>query len=87
MASTELDVFIHQANTNNANLFAVVLDLKNAFPRVWRHHILLTLHKYGLRGLQLRVLENYLNNRTFQVEVASTFLHTRTMYRNPVGFP
>ena len=50
MAFAELDAMIHHANTNNSHLISIFLDLENAFPQIWQHHILQTLHNFGLCG-------------------------------------
>jgi len=70
MALAELDALIHKANTNGSDLYLIFFDIENAFPRVWRHRIPTTLHKYGLRGLLPRLLESFLAQRSFQVRVA-----------------
>ena len=88
MALTELDALIHQANDNKSTLYSVFFDLENAFPRVWRHHILLTLHKYGFRGLLPQLLQNYLQNRSFQVRVANQLSSIQTQDNGvPQGSP
>jgi len=47
-------------------------DLESAFPRVWHHLVLQTLHELGLRGQLPSPIHNYLLNRSFQVRVSST---------------
>ena len=84
MALAELDAHIHLANSNNANLYSVFLDLENAFPRVWRHHILATIHKIGLRGLLPQLLQNYLKDRNFRVRVAG---HLSSVHIQENGIP
>ena len=49
-ALAHLDAHINEAFADNAIHYSAFSDLENAFPRVWRHHILNSLHQYGLRG-------------------------------------
>jgi len=84
MALTELDTPIHSANTNQAKLYSVFFELENAFPRVWRHLILTTLYKYGLRGQLSRLLQNSLTDRFFQVRVGG---HLSSVHTQDNGIP
>ena len=77
MALAELDAHIHTATSNNSRLNWVFFDLENAFPRVWTHLILSTLHSYGLRGLLPNLLQNYLTSALLKLEWPATYLpHT-----------
>ena len=88
MALAELDAMIHYANTNNQKLLSIFLDLENAFPRLRQHHIFQTFHNLGVRGLLSILLQNYLQNRSVCVGVATTQSspHDQT-YRIPQDSP
>jgi len=70
MALAELDARIHRANANGSTLYSLFFDFENAFLRVWRHLILNSLDKFGLRGNLPLLLQSYLTERKFRVRVA-----------------
>ena len=64
-----LDALINEACADNATHYPIFFDLENAFPRKWRHHILKSLHQYGLCGALPPLMQNYLLSSSFQVKV------------------
>jgi len=88
MALAELDARIHRATANGSTLYPLFFDLENAFPRVWRHRILNSLHKFGLRGYLPLLLQSYLTEPKFRVRVASHLSTIRTQENGvPQGSP
>ena len=88
MALAKLDAMIHRANTNNLHLISIFIDLENAFPHIWQHHIFQTLHNFGLCGLLPTILQNYLQNRSFCVKVGSTLSQPHSQLNGiPQGSP
>ena len=69
-------------HSNNTSMYSPFFDLEKAFPGVWQHLILRTFHKYGLRSLLPRLLDD---NRSFQVRVAnhlsSFYIHSNEVPR------
>ena len=49
------------------------LDLKAAFDKVNKSALLIKLHKFGLRGRMAKFIQNFLENRTFEVRVGNAY--------------
>lgn len=45
----------------------VALDIAKAYDSVWKHRILLTLQKWNLCSIILKFINNFLENRTFEI--------------------
>ena len=67
---------ITKAASNNYYIIGIFLDFFKAFDTVNLQILLQKLEHYGIRGIPLRLLKNYLNNRTQQVK-----------YKNAVSNP
>jgi hypothetical protein len=50
----------------------VSLDISKACDSVWKHRILLILQKWNLRSNKLKCINNFLENRTFEVKFRNT---------------
>jgi ribonuclease HI len=48
---------------------AVFFDLEKAYDTTWKYGILKNLKKYGVCGKMLHFINNFLNNRTFKVQI------------------
>ena len=68
-ALTDLHHQISQATHANSTFYTIFFDLQQAFPRVWRHYICQKLYDIGLRGNLLKILQNFLYNRTIIVRI------------------
>lgn len=75
---TILDTDIKNAFAINQNLNAVFFDIEKAFDTTWRHKILQTLHKWGLRGNLPLYIKNFLTQRTFKVKVNGKYSNVYT---------
>ena len=70
-----LDVLLRFENTiresfkNKEICIAVYIDLKSAYDKVWRDGLLYKIQRAGIGGRMKRWLDDYLQNRTFRVEV------------------
>ena len=84
MALSDLDSQIYEAEANHANLYSIFFDMENAFPRVWTHHICSIFHQLSLRGAFPRLLQNYLQKRTFCVRSAN---HHSSTHEQENGVP
>jgi hypothetical protein len=51
---------------------AILLDFSKAFDKVPHERLLLKLHHYGIRGLTLQCIKNFLLDRTQQVLLEGT---------------
>ena len=67
-----LETFIRQAFAKGEHLSAVFFYLEKAFDTTWKFGIMKDLHDLNLRGNLPKFIENFLNNRSFQVKVGST---------------
>ena len=72
-AITNLLEIISEAIENGEYTLAIFLDLQKAFDTV-NHKILLDkLEFYGIRGVPLRLIQNYLSNRKQLVKIQNSF--------------
>ena len=72
----------HQVRTclvNRKVAFTVFFDLKQAYDTISHQHLLYKLAKIGIKGNMLRWIEEFLQNRTFQVLIGNTKSETITM--------
>ena len=68
LATLELIDRITYAMDNNLLTINIYLDLSKAFDTLDHEILLYKLHYYGMNDLSLKFIENYLVNRTQQVE-------------------
>ena len=73
-----LESFIRNAFIRGEHMVAVFFDLEKAFDTTWKNGILRDLHKMGLRGYLPQFIEQFLENRSFQVKVGSHLSDTQT---------
>ena len=74
----------HQVRSSLVNrkvTIGVFFDLKQAFDNASHQHILYKLAKAGIRGNLLSWVEEYLNNRSFQVLVENSKSYKRDINR------
>ena len=53
-------------------IVSIIHKQDSALPQLWQHHILQIPHDLDLRGSLPILLQNYLQNRSFCVRVATT---------------
>jgi len=75
------DAQIYEAEASHANLYSVFFDMENTI-----YHICTILHQLGLRGPFPRLLQHYLQKRTFSVRAASPLLHPQPRKWYSSGF-
>jgi hypothetical protein len=73
-----LSSLIDKCNSNKKVVFAL-LDLKKAFDLINHKLLLEKLSHYGVRGLSLLWLTNYLNNRTQRTKVNDLYSNTKPL--------
>ena len=61
-----LDAFSRKEHT-----IAVFFDIKKAYDTAWRHNILETIHKAGIRGNLAYFIKNFLNTRKFKTQIGA----------------
>ncbi|MCG8430697.1 MAG: endonuclease/exonuclease/phosphatase family protein [Candidatus Omnitrophica bacterium] len=66
-----LESFVRESFIANQHLVAIFFDLEKAFETTWKHGILQNLHDLGLRGHLPTFIQNFLQHRSFQVQVGS----------------
>lgn len=80
----ELTKYITEHLDTNKKILTIFLDLSKAFDTVAHPILLNKLEKIGIRGVSLRLLENYLTNRTQQVKIKNTYSEEREI---KIGVP
>ena len=68
-----LETFIKNALSKKEHVTVIFFDLEKAFDVTWKYGILKDLHNMGLRGHLPEFIESFLQNRTFQTKVGSSF--------------
>ena len=69
---------IYSAVDQNKHFMAAIIDVKKAFDCV-DHNILITkLERYGIRGVPLRWIQSYLDNRQCYVQIGPFKSKTNT---------
>jgi potassium voltage-gated channel Eag-related subfamily H protein 8 len=68
-----LETFIREAFIRKHHLVAVFFDLEKAYDTTWRYGIMRDLHDLNFRGRLPRFVANYLQDRTFQLRLGTTF--------------
>ena len=66
-----LETFIREGFIRGEHMVGVFFDLEKAFDTTWKYGILRDLHGMGLRGNLPNFIEQFLNNRSFQVKVGT----------------
>ena len=64
-----MENFIQEAFLTRQHAFVVYLDLEKAYDLTWRHNILETLHKWGLRGHLPIFISSFMQDRRFRVRI------------------
>ena len=64
-----LETDIHAARRTRSHVTAVFLDLEKAFDVMWRGGVLEILNKYNVTGQLYNYIQNFLQERSFQVRV------------------
>ena len=66
-----IETFIHDAFIQNQHLVAVFFDLQKAYDTTWKHGIQQDLNDMGLRGNLPVFIDNFLTDRTFQIDLGT----------------
>ena len=69
---SRLHTYIASAFARRDSVLAVFFDLEKAYDTTWRYHILRQLSLVGISGNLGVFLQNFLQNRSFRVRVASS---------------
>lgn len=72
-AMFELIDNIKRSLDNKNRCIGVFLDLAKAFDTVPHEKLLMVLEHYGVRGIALRIFENYLSNRQQQTRIRNVY--------------
>ena len=62
-----MESFIRNAFINQEHLVAVFFDLQKAYDTTWKYGIMKDMHKLGLRGCLPIFIQNFLDDRSFQI--------------------
>ena len=54
------------------HVVAVFIDREKAYDTTWKHGIMKDLHKLGLKGRLPLFIQNFLSDRTFNVQIGNT---------------
>lgn len=68
-----LETEIQEAFRKRKYLVATFLDLEKAFNTTWRRGILKTIYEWGVRGRILNFISNFMNKRTFKVQIGNHY--------------
>ena len=79
-----LHEILNTAKTNHHHTDCAVVDLSKAFDCSWRYLILDQLHRWGFQGNLPNFIVDFLQNRTFSVQIGS---HTSTVHTLQNGVP
>lgn len=71
-----LESEIQNAFILKKHCLVVFFDIKRAYDMVWRFSIIQKLHAIGLRGNLMNFLNNFTNNRTFNVMLGNLASHS-----------
>ena len=75
-AIARLETVICTAFDRGKSLYAIFFDNKKTYDTAWKYGILKALHEYGIRGPLGLFIQNFLNERTFNVKVCNCFSDT-----------
>ena len=79
-----LETLIRNAFTAYQHFVAVFFDLEKAYDTTWKYGILRDLHNTGLRGNLPLFIQNFLDDRTFQVRLGTVLSDT---HEQEMGVP
>lgn len=68
-----LEYLIQETFRKREHAVMVLFDIKGAYDMTWRYGVIQSLHRYGLRGNLPKIIQSFLNNRSFCVRVGNTF--------------
>ena len=79
MVMTDLIAQIHEAFSNNMALVSTFFDMEKAYDRVWRHHVLRSLHRKTLRGNLRFLIADFLTNHFIRVRITDCLPNPYTL--------
>ena len=79
-----LETLIRNAFAAYQHFVAVFFDLEKAYDTTWKYGILRDLHNTGLRGNLPLFIQNFLDDRTFQVRLGTVLSDN---YEQEMGVP
>src|SRR5215831_460847 len=63
---------IHKFNATKGYTVGVFIDFEKAYDMIWRNGLLAKLKKIGITGNMFAFIKDFLENRTFQVQMGNT---------------
>jgi len=72
-AVTRLHTDVSDALAKREQAVCVLFDMQKAYDTAWRRGILEMLHSWGLRGVMLKYITNFLTNRKFKTKIGSNY--------------
>lgn len=73
------DTYIRKAFAGKEEIIAVFFDLEKAYDMAWRYGIIRDLAAAGLRGRLPKFIQEFLNDRTFQVKIDNQYSSIRNL--------
>ena len=67
-----LETLIRKAFAKKEHMTAIFFDIEKAYDTTWKYGVIKDLKNMGLKGKLLIFIENFLNNRKFQVQISTT---------------
>lgn len=67
-----LETTIREAFLRRQHCVCVFFDLEKAYDTAWRYGILRDVYSYGIRGRMLRCIADFLQGRSFRVQLGTT---------------
>jgi ribonuclease HI len=79
-----LETFIREGFAQKQHVVAIFFDLEKAYDTTWKYGILKDLKDIGLEGHLPRFIQNFLQDRTFRVQVGKTL---SDLFEQEAGVP
>ena len=83
----KLESFIRESFVRGEHNVAIFFDLEKAYDTTWKYGIMKDLFDLGLRGHLPGFIQNFLNDRTFQVRLGTTLSDPFEQDCDPISSP
>lgn len=67
----KLETYIRDAFIKKEHVVSIFFDLEKAYDTTWKYGIMKDLHDFGLRGNMPKLIDNFLQDRVFNVRLGS----------------